>query len=437
MRIRCEYYGDGSQWVLTNTVNYIYDGMRVIQERDVNNAPSVSYTRGTDLSGTLEGAGGIGGLLARSRDFTICSTNITYWITNDTAYCISNLMIWDSYGTYVSDAYLGANEVAEFNFPGVAGRNYQVYGLSCEPYFIQVFTDGFAPTLDTRAVNFYTIGNDPYYGYNDSGNPLCDSGGIWLTHDYYHADGNGNITALVDTNQSLSATYRYDPYGNTISQSGSMANANVYRFSSKEIHLPTGLYYYGFRWYDPYLQRWLNRDPIQEQTGVFSRKELRAQAKAGWNLYSFCLNDPGNRADTDGRNWFTHLLSEIFRYGGFGGTCCNNTQKTEWWLDNGQWKQLPPGKCTGFTDDCDGLTCQGGFWPVSFGGSGQCNPDQTCTTLPPTSRPNPTATPTIGPQGPSPSSIDLGPGWTPGSGNGTSPYDRGAHDLPPDYVWPM
>ena len=40
--------------------------MRVIQERTSNGVPTVAYTRGPDLSGTLEGAGGIGGLLARS-----------------------------------------------------------------------------------------------------------------------------------------------------------------------------------------------------------------------------------------------------------------------------------------------------------------------------------------------------------------------------------
>ena len=45
---------------------YVYDGMRVIQERDAATTPQVSYTRGNDLSGSLEGAGGIGGLLARS-----------------------------------------------------------------------------------------------------------------------------------------------------------------------------------------------------------------------------------------------------------------------------------------------------------------------------------------------------------------------------------
>ena len=48
--------------------------MRVIQERTSNGVPTVAYTRGPDLSGTLEGAGGIGGLLARSEWNSVSST---------------------------------------------------------------------------------------------------------------------------------------------------------------------------------------------------------------------------------------------------------------------------------------------------------------------------------------------------------------------------
>jgi hypothetical protein len=53
--------------------------MRVIQERDGSNNPLVSYTRGTDLSGSMEGAGGIGGLLARSSGYS--SGNLTLTTT--------------------------------------------------------------------------------------------------------------------------------------------------------------------------------------------------------------------------------------------------------------------------------------------------------------------------------------------------------------------
>jgi len=72
-RIRKEYGWTGSAWSLTNEVRYVYDGMLVVQERDGNNLALVSYTRGNDLSGSLQGAGGIGGLLARTSNSELLS----------------------------------------------------------------------------------------------------------------------------------------------------------------------------------------------------------------------------------------------------------------------------------------------------------------------------------------------------------------------------
>jgi RHS repeat-associated protein len=65
-RIERDYSWNGSGWVKTNEVHFIYDGYRLVQERDTNNNVLVTYTRGLDLSGSLQGAGGIGGLLART-----------------------------------------------------------------------------------------------------------------------------------------------------------------------------------------------------------------------------------------------------------------------------------------------------------------------------------------------------------------------------------
>src|SRR5262245_29863150 len=79
---------------------------------------------------------------------------------------------------------------------------------------------------------------------------------------YYHCDGNGNITAMVSTNGAIVARCGYDPYGNVLSMSGSIAAANLYRFASKEHHPNSGLAYYLYRFYSPSLQRWLNRDPL-------------------------------------------------------------------------------------------------------------------------------------------------------------------------------
>jgi len=191
LRIRTDYTWNGTSWIVSAITRYVYDGNRVIQERNSGNTPAVAYTRGNDLSGTLEGAGGIGGLLARS------------------------------------------------------------------------------------------------HGY---------SRGNWTNHNYYFADGNGNITFMINSSQAMVAAYRYDPFGNTISSSGSLSAANVYRFSSKEIHVNSGMYYYLYRFYDPNLQRWINRDPIQEHGGV--------------NTYSFCMNSTLNLVDPLGlkQGWYQQTL---------------------------------------------------------------------------------------------------------------------------------
>jgi RHS repeat-associated protein len=60
-------------WALEHEARFVYDGWRVIEETDAAGQTLRSYTRGLDLSGSLEGAGGIGGLLAISTGGTTLS----------------------------------------------------------------------------------------------------------------------------------------------------------------------------------------------------------------------------------------------------------------------------------------------------------------------------------------------------------------------------
>ena len=57
-----------------------------------------------------------------------------------------------------------------------------------------------------------------------------------------------------------------------------MVNDFNFWFSTKYLDHETGLYYYGYRFYNPELKRWLNRDPIEERGGV--------------PLYCFVNNNP-------------------------------------------------------------------------------------------------------------------------------------------------
>ena len=82
--------------------------------------------------------------------------------------------------------------------------------------------------------------------------------------------GVGNVTALAVPNGNdiaLAGSYRYDPFGRLIGTPTDLAARNTQRFSSKDWHNPSGFYYFGYRFYDPATQRWLNRDPIGEADG--------------------------------------------------------------------------------------------------------------------------------------------------------------------------
>ena len=65
-RIVREYTNSAGAWLLASESHLVYDRMVVLREQDASNVPRVTYTRGPDLSGTFGGAGGIGGLLART-----------------------------------------------------------------------------------------------------------------------------------------------------------------------------------------------------------------------------------------------------------------------------------------------------------------------------------------------------------------------------------
>ena len=102
----------------------------------------------------------------------------------------------------------------------------------------------------------------------------------------------GNVEAYCNTNGQVVASRTYSPYGQLVSGYGPPA---LYRrlhiwFASKYHDEETGLYYFGKRFYSPFLCRWLNQDPRGEIGGI--------------NLYAFCCNNPVNNFDPDGCAYF-------------------------------------------------------------------------------------------------------------------------------------
>jgi RHS repeat-associated protein len=92
------------------------------------------------------------------------------------------------------------------------------------------------------------------------------------------------VVALVSAaDGTVAARYEYGPFGELLRATGPMAKANPFLYSTKYYDWETGLYYYGYRYYDPSTGKWLSRDPIGEG--------------GGRNLYGFCSGDPISRVD--------------------------------------------------------------------------------------------------------------------------------------------
>ncbi|MGA1795436.1 MAG: RHS repeat domain-containing protein [bacterium] len=104
---------------------------------------------------------------------------------------------------------------------------------------------------------------------------------------YYLYDVNGNVGQLVDSGSGeIVAHYEYDPFGNGITVSGSVAGENAFRFSTKYLDVETVLVSYGYRYYFPEFGRSISKDPLEENGGA--------------NLYAFAGNDSINSIDVIG-----------------------------------------------------------------------------------------------------------------------------------------
>ncbi len=106
---------------------------------------------------------------------------------------------------------------------------------------------------------------------------------------YSLGDHLGSSTLELDQQGGLISQESYYPFGGTAwwaARSAVEAKYKTVRYSGKERDA-SGLYYYGYRYYAPWLQRWINPDPAGNVDGL--------------NAYNFVSNNPVMLIDKDGR----------------------------------------------------------------------------------------------------------------------------------------
>jgi RHS repeat-associated protein len=145
---------------------------------------------------------------------------------------------------------------------------------------------------------------------------------------YYHSDHLGSAQVVTNHAGAIYERFEYTPYGEVWiewANSGVAHNEMLpFRFTGKELDEETGLYYYGARYLDPRVSRWLSADPAMGEYlpsapvndearrrngnlpgmgGVFNYVNLHAYHYAGNNPVR--LTDPTGRTIVinDTSNW--------------------------------------------------------------------------------------------------------------------------------------
>ena len=119
---------------------------------------------------------------------------------------------------------------------------------------------------------------------------------------YYTSDQIGSTRIVTDDAGNIVYATAHDPYGG-VQQTWVNAFNPELKFSGKEQDTESGLYYFGSRYYDPTLYRFLSPDPVIQPALGTANPQL-------WNLYAYCGNNPIRYFDKDGRSFLIFVASE-------------------------------------------------------------------------------------------------------------------------------
>ena len=178
---------------------------------------------------------------------------------------------WDGANRLVAINYTGSNLRSEFTYDGLN---------RC----VKIVEKTGNTVNSTR--QFVLCGTDKCEYRNANGNlqrQLFAQGEYQGGNGYYYytRDHLGSIREMTDVNGTVVARYDYDPWGRSNTVIGT--NKPEFNFTGLYQHTKSGLGMATYRFYDPDLGRWLNRDPIGEAGGI--------------NLFEYVGNSPGNLVD--------------------------------------------------------------------------------------------------------------------------------------------
>lgn len=149
------------------------------------------------------------------------------------------------------------------------------------------------------------------------------------------ANHDDNIAVVTDSNGDKYELTDYYPYGSTRLDEKVGSFENTHKFTGKELDSETGLYYYGQRYYDPNIGRWVSEDPmflfiavkpdfkteyVFEDIRSKNKDNKKSQDKylsnpQNLNVYSYTANNPLKYVDPNGE-FYQYAIAPIVGFSG-------------------------------------------------------------------------------------------------------------------------
>ena len=138
-----------------------------------------------------------------------------------------------------------------------------------------------------------------------NGTPVSNPTTFGFALHYYNKDHLGSNREVVSYSGTVQQVTNYYPFGAPYADPNAVVGSTLqpFKYNGKELDRMHGLdnYDYGARQYNPIVARWDRMDPLCEKYYNISP-------------YAYCANNPINRIDPDGRDWYQNNETQYYTW---------------------------------------------------------------------------------------------------------------------------
>ena len=214
----------------------------------------------------------------------------------------SQALEYDAENRLIKLTQTGPNPVAEVEYGyGADGARLWKRNNGLQP---QVWIGNFYEEKDGKTLFHVFAGGQRICTFEPGSALAVNGGGGATTHVgyYYHQDNLNSSSALSGSaGQQLEVNVWY-PFGRTRTATPQAGFQVSSRFTGQTFDSESGLYYYGARYYDPELGRFIQADTVISDMGN----------PQSYNRYSYVLNNPLKYTDPTGHETYWEGVGNVF-----------------------------------------------------------------------------------------------------------------------------